>query len=457
MIISLTYVVAALAIYVAAIYLVYRLEPRITASSILICFLFLIYGPPYIAYMLFRRPISAVDYLISSSVDFDQVVIGQNLSIALMFVSVIAGIELLNVLMASSILKMQENLRAWNKQPLTSSSKRSLALFSVVLGLAIFMGWTSYREGHFQTLSGYLSVPGDEFAKIAYRQQHGGSQSYLYNCVAASVAPMMIVWAALAGWAQRWWALLAAAALLVMTTLLAKLETLNKAPSALFLLQLGFVGYLLFRNNLNWRIAVGGLAVTILIFVPIFQLAIPGMNATEALGFFYYRAFDYSNAALLEYFGAFPWRLHHMWGANIRWVATLLNWDWTPSYDVVARLWRSAEGTHTTAMFIADAWVDFSYAGVVIYSIVAGAVCRAIDAVFLKEGKTTVAVAALAAAFIGVYNLMISALPTSMLSGGLGLPLIVALLLGIGKRLRREEHGEAADAVPIVLETGTGS
>ena len=71
--------------------------------------------------------------------------------------------------------------------------------------------------------------------------------------------------------------------------------------------------------------------------------------------------------------------------------------------------------------------------------------------------RAAVAVAALAAAFIGVYNLMISALPTSILSGGLGLPLIIALLLEIGRRLTHEGRGEEAEVAPIVLDSGTGS
>jgi len=52
------------------------------------------------------------------------------------------------------------------------------------------------------------------------------------------------------------------------------------------------------------------------------------------------------------------------------------------------------------------------------------------------------AVAVLAAAFIGIYNLMISALPTSMLSGGLILPPVFVMGILASQQLltRRRVH-----------------
>ena len=273
--------------------------------------------------------------------------------------------------------------------------------------------------------------------KTAYRQQYGGSQVYLYNVVVTSIAPMMIIWGVLSGWIQRWWPLLAVATLLAVITVLGKVETLSKAPIALFLLQLMLVAYLVLRNNINWRVVLGSVIVTLIIFYPIIRLAVPEVDQIEALSFFYYRAFDVSNQALLEYFAAFPERIPHMWGANIRPVAAIWGLQYTPSFDVVSRLWRFSGGSTTTAMFIADAWADFSYVGVIGFSIAVGMICRAIDVVLLVRGKTVTAVAVLAAAFVGIYNLMITALPTSMLSGGLILPPLLVVVLVEGQKLLR--------------------
>jgi len=78
---------------------------------------------------------------------------------------------------------------------------------------------------------------------------------------------------------------------------------------------------------------------------------------------------------------------------------------------------------------IADAWADFSYPGVFAFSVLAGAVCRSIDATFLVHGKTVVSVAVLGAAFIGVFTLLITALNTAFTSGGLVLAPVLAGLL----------------------------
>jgi oligosaccharide repeat unit polymerase len=442
MIVSASYVITALAIYVAGLYLIYRVELYFTASSMLLGFLLLVYGPAYLAYMLFRRPVSVVDLRISNSFNFDDIVVSLNLSIAIMFVSVIAGIELVDRLAPVSAKALQLAISGWNLQLLSGGRAKPWPLLIVIVALGLFMAWISVKEHHLAIIEGFLSITGNEVAKTAYRQQYGGSSVYFYNVVVASIAPMLIVWGALSGWVRRWWPLLAATAILLALTVLGKFETLSKAPFALFLIQLLLVAYLVFRNNINWRVALAGGVVSLIIFYPIIRLAVPEVDEMEALSFFYYRAFDISNQVLLEYFGAFPERIPYMWGTNIRPLAALLGHQYAPSFDIVSRVWRFTGGSTTTAMFVADAWADFSYFGVVGFSIAVGMICRAIDIILLVRGKTVTAVAVLAAAFIGIYNLMISALPTSMLSGGLILPPLFVILILKSQRLvaRRYAH-----------------
>jgi hypothetical protein len=64
-----------------------------------------------------------------------------------------------------------------------------------------------------------------------------------------------------------------------------------------------------------------------------------------------------------------------------------------------------------------------------VFSVLAGVICRSIDAIFLVHGKTVVGIAVLGAAFIGVFTLLITALNTAMFSGGLLLAPILAGLL----------------------------
>jgi hypothetical protein len=100
-----------------------------------------------------------------------------------------------------------------------------------------------------------------------------------------------------------------------------------------------------------------------------------------------------------------------------------------PSYNLVASTWYGSPDITSPTLFIADAWTDFSYAGVVVYSIIAGAVCRSIDIVFLVRGKSVVGIAVLGATFWGVLTLITTALNTTLLSGGLLLAPILAAML----------------------------
>jgi hypothetical protein len=233
--------------------------------------------------------------------------------------------------------------------------------------------------------------------------------------------------------------------------LLGKLETLSKAPIALFLIQLFLVSYLIFRNSITWRVSLASLLLALIIFYPVIRLAIPESDGLGVLHFFYYRAFDISNEALLEFFGAFPERISHTWGANIRTLAMIWGLDYTPAFDLVSRVWRGTGGSTTTAMFIADAWADFSYWGVLGFSIAAGVICRAIDVTLLTRGKTILAISVLAATFLGIYNLMISALPTAMLSGGLLITPLMAIFVLESQRLlnRHSIAREMKEAPPM--------
>lgn len=61
MIVSVSYVVAALSMYSAALYLIYRLRLHLTTSSFLLVFLLIVHGPAYLVYMLSRG--GGIDYL----------------------------------------------------------------------------------------------------------------------------------------------------------------------------------------------------------------------------------------------------------------------------------------------------------------------------------------------------------------------------------------------------------
>lgn len=446
MILSATYVIAALSMYCAILYLVYRLKLYLTTTTILLGFLLLVHGPAYLLYMLYRGQASVIYQRIGQVLDFDSVVISLNLSIALMFLCVITGIEIVDRLAPVSVGKLYQALVAWNTQRIEAGRRRPWLLFAIIFLATLFMALISIKENHLSVIAGYLAVSGDELKKIAYRQQFGGSQNYLYRVLLGSIVPMLIVWGGFSALMQRWWLLLVATIALLVLTLTGKLDTLSKGPVALFIIQLLLVWYLARRNDVNWRVGVAGLIIVGIVFYPIIRLAVPETRGWDAFEFLYYRIFDNSNEAVLEFFATFPHRMPHTWGANIRPVAFLLGREYAPSYFEVLKAWHGAGGSSVTAMYIADAWVDFSYLGVILFSVMAGAVCRMVDILLLGRGKTVVSLAVLAATFIGVYNLTISALPAALFSGGLiGAPLI-AMLIVAAQRVVATGLGSERDA-----------
>jgi hypothetical protein len=81
---------------------------------------------------------------------------------------------------------------------------------------------------------------------------------------------------------------------------------------------------------------------------------------------------------------------------------------------------------------------DFAYASVLVYSVVAGMVCCAIDIHFLAKGKSVAGVAVLGATFRGVPTLITTALNAALFSGGLLLaPVLAAMLLAATRFVSR--------------------
>jgi hypothetical protein len=261
-----------------------------------------------------------------------------NFAMALMFVGVIAGIEIVNRLIPKRIAAMEVVLTGWNSQPLKDDVGASRMLLVVIACLTLFLAWVSIRENHVGIIKAFLSISGDETGRAAYRLNHGGSPNYLYRLILGAVAPMLVVWGLLSGLLNRSWIMLVAASLLFFAVMIGKSETLSKAPPAFFLIQLIVAGLLVFRNRVDWRSGICTLfAVTLVLYLTI-RITLSAYDGFGALGFLYYRVFEIPSESLLETFGAFPFRYPHTWGANIRPLATIMGLDYTPAYTIVSQL-----------------------------------------------------------------------------------------------------------------------
>jgi hypothetical protein len=447
---SASYVAAAIAMCIAVLYLFFRLRLFLTTTTMLVGSLLLIYGPAYLSFMLssgefafLTRQLSGIATTPNSMfrlmkgkiADFDAVVIAMNFSIALMYVSVIAGIEIVDRLIQQRIASLRSALRGWGSQPLKDDEGGGKILLGMISGLALFMFFVSFKENHIATINEFLFSTPD---RVHYRVHHGGSPNYLYRVVLTAIAPMFVIWGLLAGWLNRSWPLLLSAALLFFAVFIGKSETLSKAPPAFFLIQLMVAFSLAFTNKITLRSTLIGACVVAALFYAVMRLVVitpEGIGTLEAV---YSRVFETESQSLLENFATFPFMHPFMWGTNIRPVSMLLGLHYIPGFSIAAYTWYGTYDITSPSLFIADAWTDFSYAGVIVYSVIAGAVCRSIDASFLVQGKTVVGVAVLGATFLGIFTLLTTALNIAFFSGGL---LLAPVLAGILVTMTRYFEG----------------
>jgi len=450
---TLSYVAAAAAMIAAAFYLVMRLRPYITTTTMFVGLLLLIYGPAFLSftlssgeYALLIRPLtggtlpvpSIFEAIKTKGLDLNAIITAMNFSVALMYVGVIAGIEIVNRTASLRTTMLAPAVANWNDQKIEDDVRTHPHLLLAIFALTLLMLYASMSEHHIKTIWQFFSIKDDNTARNLFRAHFGGSHNYWYRLILAAVAPMFVIWGLLAGLVSRSWPLLAVTGLLFAATMLGKIESLSKAPPVFFLFQILFAAVLAFTNRVSWRVALfGSLFAVLLIYVAArtFIIFAPGESVAAMV---YSRIFEVENQTLLENFAAFPGLHPFMWGNNLRPIAMWNGVPYVPAFNIVGYLWYGSHDITSPSLFIADAWADFSYAGVIVYSIIAGAICRILDIVFLIRGKSVVGVAVLGATLVGVLTLLTTGLNIALITGGLLLaPLLAGAVMLASGRLNR--------------------
>src|SRR5262249_43139043 len=142
--------------------------------------------------------------------DFDAVIIAMNFSVVLMYVGIIAGIEIIDRLATKRIASYSEALVGWSRQSLLDDAGDSRVLFGLISSLAVFMLFVSVKENHLATIKQFFAASAEGRDRLDLRLHHSGSANYLYNVLLGGVAPTFLIWGALAGWLRRSWPLLVA-------------------------------------------------------------------------------------------------------------------------------------------------------------------------------------------------------------------------------------------------------
>src|SRR5262249_16916191 len=216
-----------------------------------------------------------------------------------------------------------------------------------------------------------------------------------------------------------------------------KVGTFQKVPWLIYLLQL----IVLFQATKRLEFGVG----RILLFT---FLVLGGTAAATALAlpsaglgifeFLLCRFFEVNAEVVYQTFYVYPDHLPHTWGMNIGLIHSLFGTgELTSAHTQVANFF-GAEGATFDAFFIADAWVDFAYAGVAVMSVLVGFMVKGVDLFILSRGKTPRAVALISSGMYGVFQLQVTSAFTAFLSGGLlAIPLLVVLVEALANDLAR--------------------
>jgi hypothetical protein len=357
----------------------------------------------------------------------------------LMWVGIIAGIELARASMPTLAARSQRVIRTWNTATLVDEATTDQLLLVLGVLTALFLLALFISMGKPRQILTFLALESlDE--KKKYRAEWGAQGGYLYQILVASVAPFLSFLLLIKGTVSRQRYLFGAGLLLCLTILACKVGSFQKVPWVIYLLQL----MVAFQVRKRLEISVGRLLLFLVVTLGgvtgAVLIALPnmGIGLSEWLA---YRFFEVNNEGIYQTFYVYPRYLPHTWGMNIGLFHSVFGRDQLVSaYTEVANFF-GAFGATFDVFFVGDAWVDFGYAGVFLMAVLVGYVVKSVDIYITSLGKTTLAVALLASGMYGLFQLQVNSAFTAFLSGGLVfIPLLVLASQGLVNDLARGQR-----------------
>jgi hypothetical protein len=414
----------------ALVYIVARERFRVTISATLLIALWLLHGAGY-----FYSVAAASDWTRLNAHDYTHVSERLTLAFTVMWGGLFVGMELARVAAGRATAYQLAVARSWNSTPVEGHGGKSLGALPVVVAWAItaillagFLAWNRLEHiSQFVTSSSAIE-------KIDLRLRYAPTGSYAYDVLLAVYAPYVCCYLFVMWLIRRTLAYGTAFLALAAAIDLCEFATLEKLPWVLFLLQL-LVAHTLVRSIAPkvWRIVLILMFVIGAVSVGA-TLAMPNLDWAAIANYLLYRSTYITNESLYQTFYVYPDYLPHTLGYNIGLIQTLFGQGQHElAQSVVAAFFGAPESTFN-AMFIADAWVDFGFAGVAVMSVIVGLVVKLCDCYYFSLGKSAACIAGVAASMHGVLALLSTAAPTAFLSGGL--VLLPATLVSL--RLLRE-------------------
>jgi hypothetical protein len=418
-----------------ALYIWQREPPRLLLTPLMLMSFFVLYGAGNIIYFAGADTVPDVRRTVT-------------LCLILMWIGLVIGIEFARACMPVRTAVAERVIRDWKVTKVSARSNADQLLAAVGIVVALFMLGMFLYLGKLGQLHNFFSFDLAQ-DKMRYRADFSGGGGYVYQIFVASVGAFVSFLLLLRGISTRQRHLVAIGVLVCIAVLAGKLGTFQKIPWLIYLLQLLIV----FQATRSLDIGIGriiflsiiGLAGAILAAI----VALPDLDTANIFEWVGYRFFEVNNEVIYQTFYVYPNYLPHTWGMNIGLLHSVFgSGDLLSAHTRVADFF-GAPGATFDAFFISDAWVDFSYGGVLVMSLVVGFVVKGIDIFVMSLGKTPLCLALLGSGMYGLFELQVTSAFTASLTGGLVLiPLLASASAGLVNDLRRGHGDQRSRASP---------
>ncbi|MGC1388675.1 MAG: hypothetical protein WA807_11750 [Steroidobacteraceae bacterium] len=407
-----------------AIYIWRREPPRLLLTSLMLISIFVLYGVGNIVYFAGADTVPQVREAVTSC-------------LILMWFGLVIGIEIARAGSPPLTARSEQVVRRWRATKIFDRSQgdQLLAVLGILAALYIAAVFIYYGK-HSQILE--FAATQSSTDKARYRHDFGAEGGYVYQTLIASVAPFLSFVLLVKGVALKRRYLGAIGLVVAAAVFAGKVGTFEKTPWLIYLLQIMVV----FQAAKSLKFGVGRillLSVVMLAGVTLaVMIALPQLDAVDILEWLGYRFFEVNNEVVYQTFYVYPQYLPHTWGMNIGLIHNLFgSGELTSAHSRVASFF-GAEGATFDSFFIGDAWVDFSYGGVLIMSLIVGFVVKTVDLFVVSLGKTPLCVALLGSGIYGLFQLEVTSAFTAFLSGGLVfIPLLAYASAGLVADLTR--------------------
>jgi hypothetical protein len=408
----------ALCLVGIALYIWKREPPRLLLVPLMLLSFFVLYGVGNIIYFVGADTVPDARAAVTAS-------------LIVMWVGVVVGIELARATAPALATQSDRVIRGWRTAVLTDNGSADQLLAVIAVLVALFILVLFFGMGKPSQIRAFISLQ-SALEKQKFRAELSGQGGYLYQTLIASIAPFLSFLLLVKGLVSKQRYLVAIGVLLGIAVFAGKLGTFHKVPWLVYILQLMVV----FQAMRRLEVGIGRILVFVLVVlvgaVIGAIIAIPELDSVGMVTWLGYRFFEVNNEVIYQTFYVYPHYLPHTWGMNIGLVHLLFgSGDLVSAHTRVASFFGS-DGATFDSFFIGDAWVDFSYAGVVVMSLVVGFVVKGVDIFVTSAGKTPLAVALLGSCMYGLFQLQVTSAFTAFLSGGLlFIPLLVLLSTGL--------------------------